>query len=53
MADSSDFAAARAFGLPAFPYFVALDSHGKVVGRTSGEISTVDFAKLVTKATKS
>ncbi len=51
MADSSDFAAAQAFGLPAFPYFVALDSHGKVVGRTSGEISTGDFAKLVTKAT--
>jgi len=53
MADSSDFAAAKAFGLPAFPYFVALDSHSKVVGRTSGEISTEDFAKLVTKAMKS
>ncbi len=52
LADSSAFAAAQAFGLPAFPYFVALDSHGKVVGRTSGEISTDEFAQLVAKALK-
>jgi hypothetical protein len=50
MADSPDTTAATAYGLPAFPYFVALDASGKVVGRTSGEITTDQFAQLVTAA---
>ena len=50
LADSDDEKAAAAFGLPGFPYFVAVDGSGKVVARTSGEITTDDFADLATKA---
>jgi cytochrome c biogenesis protein CcmG, thiol:disulfide interchange protein DsbE len=50
MADSADTKAADAFGLPAFPFFVAVDGAGKVVARTTGEISTDDFAALAAKA---
>ena len=39
-----------AFGLSAFPYFVAVDGSGKVVARTSGEISTGQFAELAQSA---
>jgi thiol-disulfide isomerase/thioredoxin len=46
LADSDDQEAADAFGLSAFPYFVAVDGSGKVVARTSGEISTDQFAAL-------
>jgi len=50
LADSDKQEAADAFGLSAFPYFVALDGSGKVVARTSGEISTDDFVALAQKA---
>jgi thiol-disulfide isomerase/thioredoxin len=50
MADSTDSKAADAFGLPAFPYFVAVDGAGKVVARTTGEITTDQFADLAAKA---
>jgi cytochrome c biogenesis protein CcmG, thiol:disulfide interchange protein DsbE len=46
LADSDKEAAADAFGLTAFPYFVAVDGSGKVVARTSGEITTDQFAAL-------
>ena len=46
LADSSEQQAADAFGLSSFPYFVAVDGSGKVVVRTSGEISTRVFADL-------
>src|SRR5437764_5374958 len=49
MADSDDTKAANAFGLPAFPYFVAVDGSGKVVARTTGEINTDEFAGLAAK----
>jgi len=49
LADSDDGKAANAFGLPGFPYFVAVDGSGKVVGRTSGEITTAEFTDLATK----
>lgn len=38
MADSRDFAAADAYGLPSYPFYVFVDGSGKVVGRASGEI---------------
>jgi thiol-disulfide isomerase/thioredoxin len=47
LADSAEGAAAQAFGLDAFPYFVAVDSSGEVVARTAGEIPTGEFADLV------
>jgi hypothetical protein len=50
LADSDDKKAADAFGLPAFPYFVAVDGSGKVVARTTGEITTDEFAALAAKA---
>ena len=50
LADSENQEAADAFGLSAFPYFVAVDGSGKVVARTSGEISTADFADLAQSA---
>ena len=40
----------HAFGLPGFPYFVAVDGSGKVVARTTGEITTDEFAGLAAKA---
>jgi cytochrome c biogenesis protein CcmG, thiol:disulfide interchange protein DsbE len=49
LADSEKGEAADAFGLPGFPYFVAVDGSGKVVARTSGEISTDDFSALAAK----
>jgi cytochrome c biogenesis protein CcmG, thiol:disulfide interchange protein DsbE len=50
LADSSDGTAADAFGLSSFPYFVALDSAGKVVARTSGEMPIDQFDLLVERA---
>jgi cytochrome c biogenesis protein CcmG, thiol:disulfide interchange protein DsbE len=50
LADSEDQEAADAFGLSAFPYFVAVDGSGKVAARTSGEISTEQFAGLALTA---
>jgi len=49
LADSDDGKAATAFGLNAFPYFVAVDGSGKVVARTTGEITTDQFAALAAK----
>jgi cytochrome c biogenesis protein CcmG, thiol:disulfide interchange protein DsbE len=49
MADSDDGKAANGFGLSAFPYFVAVDGSGKVVARTTGEITTDDFAALAAR----
>ena len=50
MADADDGKAATAFGLNAFPYFVAVDGSGKVVARTTGEITTDEFANLAAKS---
>lgn len=47
MADSPEATAAVALGLSAYPYFVAVDSRGRVVARTSGEITTDQFDQLV------
>jgi cytochrome c biogenesis protein CcmG/thiol:disulfide interchange protein DsbE len=50
LADSNDEDTATAFGLPGYPYFVAVDGSGKVVARTSGEITTAQFAGLAQQA---
>ena len=50
LADSAEQQAADAFGLSAFPYFVSVDGSGKVVARTSGEITTGQFAELAQSA---
>ena len=46
LADSDDAAAAQAFGLSAYPFFVLVDEGGKVVDRFSGEI---DLGELQAK----
>jgi thiol-disulfide isomerase/thioredoxin len=50
LADSEDKRAADALGVSAFPYFVAVDASGKVVARTTGEITTEQFADLLDRA---
>jgi cytochrome c biogenesis protein CcmG/thiol:disulfide interchange protein DsbE len=50
LADSSEGAAADAFGLASFPYFVAVDGAGKVVARTSGELGPDQFDQLAARA---
>lgn len=52
LADDADGTAADAFGLTAFPYFVAIGDDGRVVARGSGELgeeqldALVDLARL-------
>lgn len=48
--DDEHSTAARAFGLSAFPYFVALDAGGHVVARASGELSVAELEDLVRAA---
>jgi thiol-disulfide isomerase/thioredoxin len=50
LADDGDGTAAQAYGLPGFPYLVALDADGKVVGRVTGEFSTDTFDQLAREA---
>jgi thiol-disulfide isomerase/thioredoxin len=47
MADSDSQTAAAAFGLSSYPYFVLLDSNGKVVQRASGEIDPNSLTPLL------
>lgn len=50
LADDSEGTTARAYGLSAFPFFVAVDADGKVVARASGELTIEQLEDLVTKA---
>lgn len=50
LADSEQGLAGEVFGLSVFPYFVAVDAEGQVVGRTSGEIPMEQFDELVQAA---
>jgi cytochrome c biogenesis protein CcmG, thiol:disulfide interchange protein DsbE len=47
MADDGQDAAAAAYGLPSYPYFVALDANGKVVARGTGELDQQAMQSLV------
>ncbi len=51
LVDDETFTAANAYGLSTYPYLVALDANGTVVGRTSGERSQAEVAALVALAT--
>jgi thiol-disulfide isomerase/thioredoxin len=48
--DDEDDTAAKAFGLSAFPYFVAIDADGNVVARTSGELQAPQVEALIDAA---
>lgn len=47
LADDVANTAAMAYGLNAFPYFVALDKDGKVVTRATGELTRSQFEGLI------
>lgn len=48
--DSTESAAASAYGLDAFPYFVAVDAKGNVTKRMAGELTKEQFTALVVAA---
>lgn len=50
LVDSEESTAANALGLSGFPYFVAVGPDGKVVERTSGELTTEQFESLLDAA---
>lgn len=50
MVDSEESIAGNAFGLSGFPYFVAVGADGKVVERTSGELTEGQFEGLLDAA---
>jgi thiol-disulfide isomerase/thioredoxin len=50
MADDDNQTAADAFGLSAYPFFVAVDGSGKVVARASGELTISSLEKLLGQA---
>lgn len=50
LADDADGTAANAYGLPGFPYIVALDRSGKVIGRLSGEFPAATFDAMAKAA---
>jgi cytochrome c biogenesis protein CcmG, thiol:disulfide interchange protein DsbE len=53
MADSDTYAAASAYGLSSYPYFVLLDANGKVVQRASGEIDPTTLTPLLNSVASS
>jgi thiol-disulfide isomerase/thioredoxin len=50
MADSSDNAAFTVAGLTGYPSFIVVGADGKVLARTSGELSIEEFEGLITQA---
>lgn len=50
MADSDDDTAAAAFGLNAYPFFNVINARGTIAQRTTGELTTAQFAQLVAVA---
>jgi thioredoxin-related protein len=53
MADSDTYAAAAAYGLSSYPYFVVLDANGKVVQRASGEVDPSTLTPLLNSVASS
>lgn len=50
LVDDGNSSAARAYGLSGYPFFVAVDTSGKVVKRASGELTTDQFDALAAAA---
>jgi cytochrome c biogenesis protein CcmG/thiol:disulfide interchange protein DsbE len=50
LVDSDQTDAANAYGLTSFPYFVVVGADGKVVERTSGELTMPQFEALLASA---
>lgn len=45
--DDTDSSLAQAYGLPAFPFWAAVDADGRIVARVSGAIGAAQFDDLV------
>jgi thiol-disulfide isomerase/thioredoxin len=50
MADSSNYDAAKAYGLPGYPFLVVFGPDGKVKARTTGEFTEAQLEDFVAKA---
>ena len=50
LVDDESFSAATAYGIGGFPFFVAVGADGKVVARTSGELTVAQFTALIDTA---
>lgn len=50
MLDDKASTAAQALGVTGFPYFVVVDAQGRVVERTSGELTAAQWEGLITAA---
>lgn len=48
--DDGDFSAGRAYGLAGYPFLVAINGAGEVVGRTSGEVPASEVQALAEAA---
>ena len=48
LVDTASGTAANAYGLTGYPLMVFVDADGKVVGRTSGEVSEEDLQVIFT-----
>jgi len=51
--DDEEGTAATAYGLPAYPFWVVVDSQGRVLGRISGELSEEDMGVIFGAAASS
>ena len=49
LADDEQSSAARAYGLPGYPYWVFVDRDNTVIGRHSGELSTDQLSRVLAK----
>ena len=49
MTDDADGTAAGYYGLPSYPYFVALDAEGRVVTRATGELDQQAIESVVSQ----
>jgi len=49
LVDDGQSSAAAAYGLSAFPFFVAVDADGKVVARRSGELAPTQLDQLAAR----
>jgi thiol-disulfide isomerase/thioredoxin len=52
LADDAEGSAGEAFGLSAFPYFVAVDAQHRVVARASGELTVDEWEGLIEQAAR-
>jgi cytochrome c biogenesis protein CcmG, thiol:disulfide interchange protein DsbE len=50
LVDDAKNGAANAYGVTGFPYFVVVGADGKVLARTSGEITMTQFQQLIDQA---